>query len=130
MRVVVISSSHVHRDALSDHVGPDDELHVVVPAVRQSRLQWLANDEDDARAGARKIGASVGRAAPADPASIDVKLDQPRQLVLDAIAEHRPDRIVVALHQGEEGSWLEEGELEDLPDEIDGVPLVRIRLRG
>lgn len=128
MRVVVITSSYVDRDALADHVGPDDELHVVVPAVRQSRLQWIANDEDEARAEAGDVGRSVGRAAPADPASIDVKPDHPRQVILDAIAEHRPDRIVVALQDGQEGSWLEEGELDELPAEIDDVPLVRIRL--
>lgn len=128
MRVVVVSSSEVERSALGDHVAPGDELHVVVPVVEQSRLQWLANDEDDARAQARSVGDAVAEAAPADTVSVDVKPDLPRQLVLDAIAEHRPDRVVVALREGEEATWLEEGELEELPDEIDGVPLVRIRL--
>ena len=51
------------------------------------------------------------------------------EAALDSIvAEHHPDRVVVALREGEEATWLEEGELEELPDEIDGVPLVRIRL--
>jgi hypothetical protein len=128
MRVVVVSSSEVGRDELAAHIEPGDELHVVVPVVDQSRLQWLANDEDDARAEAQEVGAAVERAAPTDATSIDVKPDLPRQLVLDAIGEHRPDRVVVALREGEEATWLEEGELEELPDEIDGVPLVRIRL--
>jgi hypothetical protein len=57
-----------------------------------------------------------------------VKSDIPRQLVLDAIAEHRPDRVIVALRDGEESTWLEDGELEELPREIEGVPLVRIRI--
>jgi hypothetical protein len=34
------------RAALGDDI---DELRVVVPAVHQSRLQWLTNADDDAR---------------------------------------------------------------------------------
>lgn len=128
MRVVVVTSSDIDRRDLAEHIAADDELHVVVPAVAQSRLQWLANDEDDARAEAVAVAESVGEAAPVDPATIDVKPDFPRQLVLDAIAEHRPDRVIVALRDREEGTWLEDGELEELPDEVDGIPLVRIRL--
>lgn len=128
MRVVVVSSSELDRAVLAEHVAADDELHIVVPAVEQSRLQWLANDEGDARAEAATVGEAVERAAPTEAASIDVKPDLPRQLVLDAIAEHDPDRVLVALRDGEEATWLEEGELTELPGAIDGVPLVRVQL--
>jgi len=128
MRVVVVASSEPDRAALAEHLAPDDELHIVVPAVEQSRLQWLANDEGDARAQAEEVGHAVERAAPGEAASVDVKPDVPHQLVLDAIAEHQPDRVIVALREGEESTWLEEGELNELPDEIEGIPLVRIRL--
>jgi hypothetical protein len=57
-----------------------------------------------------------------------VKPDPPKQVVLDAIAEHKPDRIVVALRDGEEATWLEEGELDELPREIDGIPVTPIRI--
>lgn len=127
-RVVVVSSSQIDRATLSDVVLADDELHVVVPAVEQSRLQWLTNDEDTARANALAVGESIGRAAPAEPSSVDVKPDSPSQVLLDAIAEHAPDRIVVALRDGEEASWLEDGELEELPRDIDGIPVVRISI--
>lgn len=127
-RVVVVSSSEIEREALSDVVDADDELHVVVPAVEQSRLQWLANDEGDAREEALAVGESVGREAPAEPSSVDVKPDAPSQVVLDAIAEHSPDRIVVALREGEEATWLEDGELDELPREIGGIPVVRISI--
>jgi len=49
-------------------------------------------------------------------------------VVSDAIAEHRPDRVLVALRDGEEATWLEESELDELPSVIDGVPVGRIRL--
>jgi hypothetical protein len=127
-RVVVVSSSEISRAALADAVSADDEVFVVVPAVEQSRLQWLANDEDRARVEARAVGESIARAAPGDAAEVDVKPDSPQQVVRDAIAEHQPDRIVLALREGEDATWLEEGELDELPHEIDGVPVERISL--
>jgi hypothetical protein len=59
-----------------------------------------------------------------------VKPDPPQQVVRDAIAEHQPDRVVVALRDGEEATWLEEGGLDELPGEIDGVPVDRIRIQA
>ena len=127
-RVVVVSSSQLDRGVLSEVVSAEDELYVVVPAVEQSRLEWLTNDEDSARADAREVGEAIGRAAPGEPSDVDVKPDAPDQVVLDAIAEHQPDRIVVALREGEEATWLEEGGLDELPREIDGIPVVRISI--
>ncbi|HEU0248288.1 MAG TPA: hypothetical protein VFR38_14510 [Gaiellaceae bacterium] len=125
-RVVVIASSDLPRAALSHVVSPDDELRIVVPAVEQSRLQWLTNDEDGARAEASAVGEAIRRVAPGEAANVEVKSELPRQLVLDAIAEHDPAKVVVALRVGEDATWLEEGELEGLPTEIEGVPVVRM----
>jgi hypothetical protein len=127
-RVVVISSSEIPRDALVGAVSPDDEVHVVVPAVEQSKLQWLFNDEDKARAQALRVGRSIARAAPADDVDVEAKPDPPQQAVRDAIAEFRPDRIVLALREGEDASWMEEGELDDAPRSLEGVPVERISL--
>ena len=127
-RVVVVSSSQLDRGVLAEVVSADDELFVVVPAVEQSRLQWLTNDEGSARSDAREVGEAIGRAAPGEPSEVDVKPDAPDQVVLDAIAEHQPDRIVVALREGEEATWLEKGGLDELPREIDGIPVVRISI--
>lgn len=126
-RVVVVASSEIPRSALGEAVAADDELHVVVPAVEQSRLQWLANDEDEARERAEEVGQEIAAASDA-PATVDVKPDEPRQVVRDAIAEHAPDRVVVALRDGEDASWLEEGKLDELPGRIDGVPVTRITI--
>ncbi|HEX4746413.1 MAG TPA: hypothetical protein VFU99_05970 [Gaiellaceae bacterium] len=109
-------------------VSPDDDLRIVVPAVEQSRLQWLANDEDAARAEARATGETLSAEAPTDATTIDVKPDPPTQVLRDAVREHQPERIVVALRSDEDATWLEEHGLEDLPDEIDGVPVVRMAL--
>ena len=127
-RVVVVASSEIPRDALGDAVAPEDDVRIVVAAVEQSRLQWLANDEDEARARAREVATSISDAVPAGATDVDVKPDPPEQVVRDAVAEHRPDRIVLALREGDDASWLEDGALDELRGEIGGVPVERIRL--
>jgi hypothetical protein len=127
-RVVVVATSPVARGELAQHVEPDDELAVVAPAVEQSRLQWLTNDEDEARARAQTVGESVADRAPTDAETVEVTPDRPSQAVSDAIAEHVPDRILVVVRHGEQATWLEHGEAERIPDEIDGVPVTLVEL--
>jgi hypothetical protein len=62
--VVVVASSEADRSALAEVVGDGDELIVVVPAVEQSRLTWLTNDEDDGRARAPRRSARRSTAPP------------------------------------------------------------------
>jgi hypothetical protein len=127
-RVVVIASAEIDEPVLDGLVDAGDELHVVVPAVEQSKLEWLTNDEGRARAAAEGVGEQIGRDAPAEPASLTVKPDTPLQAVVDAVAEFRPDRIVVAVRT-DDSSWLEEeGDEEWLPAEIDGIPLTRVTI--
>jgi len=125
-RVVVIASSEVDRGILSNVVGPDDELVVLVPAVEQSRLEWLANDEGSARLRAREVAREVEREAPTEASTVQVRPDKPTQLVADAIGAYSPDRVVLALRETEDATWLEEGELEAVPDEVAGTPVVRV----
>lgn len=127
-RVVVVATSPVSRGELAQHVEPDDELTVVAPAVEQSRLQWLANDEDEARGRAQAVGESVADRAPTDAETVEVKPDSPSQAVSDAIAEHDPDRILVVVRRGERATWLEHGEAERIPDQLEGVPVVLVEL--
>ena len=123
-RIVVVATSPVDRDELADHVDPTDELVVVVPAVEQSRLDWLANDESAARGRAQAVGESVASEAPADAETIEVKPDSASQAVFDAIAEHDPDRIVAVVREGEDATWLEDGDR--IPSELAGVPVTRV----
>jgi hypothetical protein len=127
-RVVVVATSPVARGELSQHVQPGDELAVVAPAVEQSRLQWLANDEDAARERAQAVGESIADRAPTDAGTVEVKPDPPSQAVSDAIAEHDPDRILVVVRQGEDATWLEHGAAERIPDELGGVPVTLVEL--
>jgi hypothetical protein len=126
MRIVVVTSVELEPALLAQIAGPGDEVHVVVPAVEQSPLQWLANEEDNARGVAEEVGRSVERAVPSGATSSEAKPDPPAQLVADAVREHRPDRVVVALRAGEDASWLESGELGRIPGTFEGVPVERI----
>ena len=74
-RIVVVATSPVDREALADHVGAEDELVVVAPAVEQSRLDWLTNDEGEARGHAQAVGEIVAEEAPADAETVEVKPD-------------------------------------------------------
>ena len=127
-RVVVVASSEVSREALREVVEPEDELFVLVPAVEQSRLEWLTNDESDARVRAAHVAEEIESGASADPLETGVSPDHPGQLVLDAVARYYPDRIVLALRDGDHATWLEEGELEAVPETVNGVPVVRLTL--
>jgi hypothetical protein len=125
-RVVVVSSTEIEPEALGDQISAEDELFVIVPAVEQSRLKWLTNDEGEARERAQEIGDTIASDAPATATDVEVKPDVPSQAVLDAIAEHDPARIIVVLREGEDATWLEEGELAQLPGQIAGVPVTRV----
>jgi hypothetical protein len=127
-RVVVVASAEVDSSELQEVVGPDDELIIVVPAVEQSFLEWLTNDEGEAREHAAEVGETIEDEAPTDADQVQVKREVPAQLVQDAVAEHRPDRIVLAVREGEDATWLEDGQLDDVPDEIAGVPVTRITI--
>ena len=64
-KVLVISSSEWPVSALRAALGDDvDELRVVVPAVHQSRLQWLTNADDEARERADEAASSIAEALP------------------------------------------------------------------
>ncbi len=127
-RVVVVATSPVARDELAQHLEPEDELAVVAPAVEQSRLEWLANDEDPAREHAQQVGEAVAERAPTDAEAVEVKPDPPHQVVVDAIAEHDPDRILVVVRGGEKATWLESGEADRIPDQVAGVPVTIVEL--
>jgi hypothetical protein len=64
-KVLVVSTLSRSPEALREAVGGEiDELRVVVPMVRQSRLQWLTNADDQTRDQAEGAAAQLGRELP------------------------------------------------------------------
>ncbi len=61
--VLVVSTVEDADDGLRAHFGEDDTIKVVVPVVRQSALDWLANDQK-AFAHAQRVAERTAERAP------------------------------------------------------------------
>jgi hypothetical protein len=124
--VLVITSVErpiaVLREALGRDVG---ELRVVVPAVKQSRLQWLTNADDDARRRAEDAAASIEDAAPAGVRA-EAGDSDPLQAAEDALADFEADELVVVTRPDEEATWLEEGRAADIERRFPGLKVTRL----
>ncbi len=99
------------------------ELYVLTPTL-PGRLAWLADDVDRFRHVADErldtvlghmssIGAHAGGAA---------RRGSVLTVIADAIADHRPDHILIALRSSEHANWQERGMLDHVKDRF-GVPV-------
>lgn len=126
-KVLVISSverpAESLRKALGEGVG---ELRVVVPTVRQSRLQWLANDEDDVREEADQAATAIAEALPAAETEAAAGDADPLQAAEDALREFAADELVVVTRPDEEATWLEEGRGADIEASFPGLRVTRL----
>ncbi len=125
--VLVISSSEWPiaelRAALGDDVG---ELRVVVPTVRQSRLQWLTNADDDAREQAVETAASIADALPSEEATASAGDPDPLLAAKDALRDFAADEVVVVTRPDDEATWLEEGSSEVIARALGGIKVTRL----
>jgi hypothetical protein len=125
--VLVVSSSEwplaALRAALGDDVG---ELRVVVPAVRQSRLQWLTNADDDARERADDAASSIADALPSQEIEASAGDSDPLLAVEDALREFAADEVIVVTRPDEEATWLEEGSPEVIARRLPGLKVTHL----
>ncbi|SRR6188472_3399541 len=124
--VLVVTTVEGAEDRLRAAIGDDvDELKVVVPAVRQGVLDWLANDEKAftrAQEEAERAAESLpGQTVEARAGEADVGL-----AIRDALATFAADEIVVAIHAGDDGPPPENAAEATTPRKIDGVPVRRL----
>jgi hypothetical protein len=112
------------RAALADA----DEIRVVAPAADVSFLEWLTNDEDDARREADEAARRVARAAEGE-ASIDRTSHDTdaAQAIEDSLREFAADEIVVVTRPGEDATWLEDETVRAALD-AHGVPVRQVEL--
>jgi hypothetical protein len=104
------------RDRVLEHAGNGQtELKVVATASDLSPLDWLANDEDRARAEAESRAVEVGRAvAPeADRVEAEVGDTDPVQAIEDALRTFPADELVLVTRRDDDAGWLEEGAAAD-----------------
>lgn len=119
-RVVIVSTVELDRAAVAELVPRNAEVVVVVPAVEQSRLQWLTNEEDAARRHAAARAEQIGEETENTVATV-VGDPDPLLAVKDALRTFDADEILVVGRSGEDATWLERGGLDELSRQIDGV---------
>jgi hypothetical protein len=119
-RILVVTTASVPREDLRDrvraHAGSEDaDVRVVAPAAEISRLDWLTNDEQEARADAGERAVEAGLAVAPEARSVDAEVGDtdPVQAIEDALREFPADELVLVTHPDEDASWLEEGTPEE-----------------
>ena len=112
-RLLVVVTAEV-ADATVDKfvrssAGEDAEVLVVAPASAISRLDWLTNAEDDARADADSLADRTAEAAPTADVQAEVGDTDPVKAIEDALREFPADEVLVITRPDEDASWLESG---------------------
>jgi GTP-dependent phosphoenolpyruvate carboxykinase len=129
-KVLVVTTTVADEDELRDALAKADEVRVVAPAAKVSRLAWLTGAEDTARAEADRAAQSAAEAA-IGQASVEVdptsQNTDAAQDVDDALRTFHPDEVVVVTRKGEESTWLEDEALRKAVEES-GVPVRHIEL--
>jgi hypothetical protein len=112
------------RAAVENLAARATSIHVVSPASKLSKLQWLTNEEDDARAEGEEVAKSVGDVVEdhADTVDREVGDVDPVQAAEDALRTFPADEIVVLVRPEHEATWLERSAVEDGFERF-GVPV-------
>ena len=109
--------------------GEDAEMLVVAPASELSRLGWLTNAEDGARAEAGTLALKTAVAAPSEDVEARVGDPDPLTAIEDALRTFAADEILVVAHPDDEAGWLEEGS-GAAAEERFNLPVTRITVAG
>ena len=129
-RTLVVTTVRADESSLREAVGDADEIRVVAPAADVSFLEWLTNDEDDARREAREAAERVASAAEDDTR---VEIDRTGestdagQAIEDALRDFPADEIVVVTRLGDDATWLEEEAVRAALD-APGIPVRHLEL--
>ena len=120
--VLVVSTVEHAEETLRKQLPDVEQLKVVVPAVRQGVLDWLANDErafSVAREQAERTAAELpGETIDARAGEADVEL-----AIRDALATFPADEIVMVVRAGDE---LDELGPEQVRQAAGDVPVRRV----
>ena len=92
-----------------------------MPAVHQSRLQWLTNADDDARERADQAATSLADALPSQETEASAGDSDPLLAAEDALRDFAADEVVVVTRPDEEATWLEEGNSELIAQRLGGL---------
>jgi len=123
MNILIVTTAENVEDVVSGVISDDDKVKVVVPAVRQSVADWLANDQS-AYSQAEEIAEEAARQLPAEDASAAVGEADVELAVRDALATFPADEIIVAVRPEDQVGRIEAAATGSVPrGEIDGIPV-------
>jgi hypothetical protein len=107
-----------------------EEILVVAPAL-PSRIAWLASDTDRTREVADdRLSAVLEQLEDTETAVAGtVGADDPLLAFEDAVADFRPDHILIALRESDEAGWQERGLVEKVFERF-GLPVTVFRISG
>ena len=115
-RLLVVVTTEVADATISEFVrrsaGEDAEVRVVAPASGISRLDWLTNAEDDARADAASLADKTAEAAPTTDVQAQVGDADPVKAIEDALRQFPADEVLLITRPDDEASWLVAGSAE------------------
>ena len=121
--VLVVSTVEGAADRLRDHVGEADTIKVVVPVVRQSVLDWLANDEQ-AVARAEEVAHRTADRLPGETAEAGAGEPNVELALRDALATFPADEIIIAVRPSKDEGRIESAATDSAPQHsFDGVPV-------
>jgi hypothetical protein len=110
-RVLVVTTAEVDTTKVDAvvraHAGGDAEIHVVAPASKVSRLDFLTNAEDDARADAANRAEATAESLSNGDAHAHVGDVDPVQAIADALREFPADEVILLTAPDEDATWLE-----------------------
>jgi hypothetical protein len=113
-RLLVVTTGTADEVALREEIrrhtgGEEADIHVVAPASELSPLQWLASDEDPARARAAKAARKATKAVEetGNVEETEVGDPDPVQAIEDALRTFPADELLIVTRPGEEATWLE-----------------------
>jgi hypothetical protein len=114
-RLLVVATAPVDeatiREQVHRHAGAEEaEVRVVAPAADLSPLQWLANEEDAARARAKERAEQTAAAADAEAARAEASVGDPDpvQAIEDMLRDFPADELIVVTRSDEDASFLEQ----------------------
>jgi len=122
-KVLVLSTVEDAAEKLGRYTNPDDTIKVVVPAVRQGFLDWLANDQE-AFAHAEEVAAETAAALPGHAVASSAGEADVALAIRDALAVFPADEIIVAVRNDDDAGVVEAMATKDAPHRtVDGVPI-------
>ncbi|MGI8632664.1 MAG: hypothetical protein ACR2NA_08990 [Solirubrobacterales bacterium] len=131
-RLLVVANETVTGRKLMDEIrercgSGDAEVHVVTPALQESRLDHAMGDVDEAlHAASARLQASLnhlgesGISAEGEPGDSD-----PVTAATDTLARWEADEILISTHPAERSSWLERGVVERMREAVE-MPVTHV----